>query len=178
MQRNSTDSKNISQQILNLDLIFRRSTFNWLLKKQISCRGASPHTFNLTWCLWCVIAETVAVCRRVTVTPPTQVQWAASVSPVCLVTTRVTKQEAKHRVEVRLMTAELVQMVAKLLTGCFPVYNVQKLLNDWRTVALAEPQWGGEDLKLCVLSNFISCSVTPNDKAYELIKQVCITCKT
>lgn len=56
--------------------------------------------------------------------------------------------------------------------------NVQKLLNDWRTVGLAESQWGGEDLKLCVLHNFISCSVTPNDKAFGLIKQVCITCQT
>lgn len=98
--------KNISQQILNFDLNFRRSTFNWLFKK-MSWRGASPHTFNLTWCLWCVIAETVAVYRRFTVTPLTRVQPAASVSPVCqrLVTTCLTKQEVKHRVEVRLMPA-------------------------------------------------------------------------
>lgn len=94
---------------------------------------------------------------------------AGSIAQSCL----STSWEGKHRVEVRLMPACAAFVTWANPAGCnvaswmFPT-SVQKLLNDWRTVGLAEPQCGGEDLKLFVLNNAMSCSVAPHDKAFEL----------
>lgn len=153
MQRNLTGRKNMAQQIWKFDFNFRRLTFNQLM----FWGGASPHTFNLRWCLWCVIAKTVNLllvhCNSTHTSP------AGSVSQSCLSTfcddsLGQTGSKALGWSETHSCLCTLCDLSWSSWWHCWwlDVFwtNPQKLLNDWRTVGLAEPQCGGEDLKLCV----------------------------